>query len=426
MAAYITVDLGFGDSAKGATIDYLSHKYPENVVIRYSGGSQAAHNVVQPDGRHHTFHQIGSGSFVATSKTFLSKYMLINPTSFLDEIKALQDVSVDVAGRVFVSEDAQVILPWYATATKVREILRGNKVHGSTGEGVGEARRDALSQKQVLHVKDLLSDNLYDMLETLFDNKEKELVSIIKSHKMDNTTQEDLYDLFQTSFLYEELPLLLNDMKTFLSKVTVVNDLYLKELSKTNTLLFEAAQGVLLDEYYGFHPYNTWTNTTSHNAAELLKLIDYKESVHTYGLIRAYQTRHGAGPMPSELTHMSKDIIELHNGADKWTGEFRKGLLDLVLINYALTINPVDTLVVSNLDEVSDYKSVIAYNGEHLTVAEFDLDLRNTTVLENIEEYIIEQSQDEKSYLKHISEYLNVPIGITANGLTHQHRMERK
>ena len=425
MTAIITVDLGFGDSAKGATIDYLSHLHPDNVVIRYSGGPQAAHNVVQPDGRHHTFRQLGSGSFVPTSKTFLSKYMLINPTSLLFELDTLKGLHVDLNDRVYVSENAQIILPWYATATQMREVMRGNDNHGSTGEGISDARRDRLENRDVLYIRDLMSENIKEKLEQLFIQKSEELNDVMNQYSLSNKTCERLLTLMNESFTYEQIPELIADYEEFMQRVNIVPDNYLAHLAKDNTLLFEAAQGVLLDEFYGFHPYNTWTNTTTQNAEDLLSEINYNEPTKTYGLMRAYQTRHGAGPMPTQSSDLNY-IQESHNQTELWAGDFRNGYLDLVLLDYALNVNPVDELVISHLDAVKEYAFVDEYDKtKQLNKPDEDLDVTNTNLLKSVKEYNLHICTNEDDFLYQIEKLLNTQIKLVSHGQTHVDRALR-
>ncbi len=145
MRAYIVVDLGFGDSGKGLLTDYLTRHFEAGVVVRYNGGAQAGHNVVAPDGRHHTFSQFGSGTFIPGVKTFLSRQVVIHPGALLVEGTILEKKGVpDAFTRLRVSDRALVITPYHQAANRIKEIVRGADRHGSCGVGVGEAVEDAL------------------------------------------------------------------------------------------------------------------------------------------------------------------------------------------------------------------------------------------------------------------------------------------
>src|SRR5262249_22601594 len=139
----------YGDAGKGTMVDYLVRQRPAQapaVVVRYNGGPQAAHNVVTEDGRHHTFAQFGSGSFVPGTQTHLSRCMLLNPLGMVREGEDIHERgATDVWERLSIDEDAVVITPWHVAANQLREAGRGAGRHGSTGQGVGEARVDALS-----------------------------------------------------------------------------------------------------------------------------------------------------------------------------------------------------------------------------------------------------------------------------------------
>ncbi|MEI6292003.1 MAG: adenylosuccinate synthetase, partial [Chloroflexota bacterium] len=144
MRAFIIVDLGFGDSGKGLLTDFLARQYQAGVVVRYNGGAQAGHNVVLPDGRHHTFSQFGSGSFIPGVRTYLSRRVVIHPGALLVEGTILQEKGLpDVFSRLRMSEEALIITPFHQAANRIKEIVRGADRHGSCGVGVGEAVEDA-------------------------------------------------------------------------------------------------------------------------------------------------------------------------------------------------------------------------------------------------------------------------------------------
>ena len=122
--------------------------------------------------------------------------------------------------------------------------------------------------------------------------------------------------------------------------------------AETNPLIFEGAQGVLLDEWRGFHPYTTWSTTTDRNAKEILGDLHYTGPIKTLGVIRAYQTRHGAGPFPTETTDIASTCRDEHNGVSRWQGQFRVGWPDHVLTRYAIgCCLHVDGLVMTHLDQ---------------------------------------------------------------------------
>ncbi|HSD12859.1 MAG TPA: adenylosuccinate synthetase, partial [Patescibacteria group bacterium] len=144
--AVIVTDLGFGDAGKGSIVDYLARTLRAHAVIRFNGGSQAAHNVVAPDGRHHTFSQFGSATFVDGVRTHLSRHMIVNPPAMLVEAEILRKKGVvDAFARTTISAEALVITPYQRAANRLREIARSDGRHGSCGHGIGETAADALT-----------------------------------------------------------------------------------------------------------------------------------------------------------------------------------------------------------------------------------------------------------------------------------------
>src|SRR4030095_10579316 len=154
----IVVGLGFGDEGKGTVVDALCAKDDYGFVVRFSGGPQAAHNVVLDDGTHHTFSQFGSGTFSGT-RTILSRFMLINPFNLAKEANALRTkIGYDPQELLYISENCLVITNFHIDANKKRETRRGENRHGSCAQGVGEAQNFALKYPDVaLRVKDLIS-----------------------------------------------------------------------------------------------------------------------------------------------------------------------------------------------------------------------------------------------------------------------------
>jgi adenylosuccinate synthase len=150
-------------------------------------------------------------------------------------------------------------------------------------------------------------------------------------------------------------------------EVRIVPSTYLSRLAQQGSLLFEGAQGVLLDEWRGFHPHTTWSTTTPANARALLATIGYVHPVKTLGVMRAYHTRHGAGPFPTEAPGLAKYFRDKNNGTHEWQGAFRVGHLDMVLTRYALKVSRgIDGLVVTHLDQ---YQQVAENSRQQVCVA---------------------------------------------------------
>ncbi|HEU5121404.1 MAG TPA: adenylosuccinate synthetase [Candidatus Saccharimonadales bacterium] len=348
--AVIVTDMGYGDAGKGTMVDYLVRQAKSAVVIRHNGGAQAAHNVVTQDGRHHTFAQFGSGTFVPGVNTYLSRYMLVNPLNMFPEAEHLIELGItDAWERVSIDRDALVITPWQSTANRIRELARGEDRHGSCGQGIGETMSDTLENPDVvLRVRDLEAPSLVIKLEALRDYKQLQL----RQELGDDITLQPDWQAFTDPRLVEKL---VEVYRAWVQKVNIVDSDYLAYVSRRNELLvFEGAQGALLDEWQGFHPYTTWSTTTHANALQLLSEISFGGECTRLGVLRAYTTRHGAGPLVTEDKALAPRLKEYHNTTDTWQGAFRYGHFDAVAHRYALAMcGETDELAITGLDRLS-------------------------------------------------------------------------
>lgn len=361
-SAYIVTDLGFGDAGKGTTVDYLARQAKRPLVVRHSGGAQAAHNVVTPDGRHHTFAQFGSGSFVSGARTFLSRYMLVSPHGMLAEAKHLQMLGeTDIWRRTVIDEMAPVILPWHGAAVQLRELARGAASHGSVGIGISEVMRDVLADPMaIVRVGDLrvpsrLRSRLVRLQRDKFYQLRKELTV------PDSPEARHAWALLREEAVVDEA--VASYQVWCATGVEIApGDILQTLVDDTETVIFEGSQGVLLDEWFGFHPYTTWATTTSENAETLLGEIQYDATVTRLGLMRAYTTRHGPGPLVTEDPALADAFPELHNQFGRWMGAFRYGHLDIVAHRYAIeATRGVDQLVVTGLDRTDEWRYASAY-----------------------------------------------------------------
>ncbi|MFW6639741.1 adenylosuccinate synthetase [Nocardiopsis algeriensis] len=336
----VVTDLGFGDAGKGVTVDLLCARRRYGAVVRANGGAQAAHNVVTPDGRHHTFAQFGAGTLAPGGPvpTHLSRFAVVDPFALAAEAVHLASLGIaDPFSLVTVDRRALIATPWHQAANRARERARGRGRHGSCGMGVGEAVAYSLARPEdaptvgdcadpaVLRRKlRRLADHLDAVRRTLGDAGDEE----------DPDPQECL-----EAYL------------AFARRVRLVDEEYLPRLLARDPVVFEGAQGVLLDEWHGFHPYTTWSTTTTANPLALLAEAGRPGDARRIGVLRTYTTRHGAGPFVSEDPELAPLLTERHNGTHPWQGAFRVGHLDLVAHRYALeATGGVDALVVTHAD----------------------------------------------------------------------------
>jgi adenylosuccinate synthase len=357
--------LGFGDEGKGSMVDHYARTVKvgtpsSTLVVRYNGGAQAAHNVVTPDGKHHTFAQFGSAT-LAGAKTHLSRHMLIEPLSMMREAEHLRDLGViDPFAKMTIEGEALVTNVYHILANRMRDALRGDGRHGSCGLGVGETVADALDQPNLaLRAKDLFDETaLRWKLEASFDRKREEFSDAPKELRgrfpilFDALAIDHIVDRY-TAFAHH------------LGETGIVySDFLRSRLREDVTVIFEGAQGVLLDQDYGFFPHSTRSDTTFGNALNLLE--GFNGSVVKVGVLRGYHTRHGAGPLPTEFNalalHDAVPMYDVHNQHNEWQQDFRVGHFDMVLAKYALdVIGGVDELVLTNLDRLTAPKICVGY-----------------------------------------------------------------
>ena len=350
MPAYIIVDLGFGDAGKGLLTDFLFRHLKADLVVRYNGGAQAGHNVVTPEGKQHRFSQFGSGTFIPHVKTYLSRHVVIHPQALLIEGDILEKKGVqNPFSRLRISEQALVITPFHQAANHIREMVRGENRHGSCGVGVGETVADSLTKyANSVRAGDLNHpDILWRKLQAIRAFKRKEISVLCKKNTHDFALAQEC-DVFEGDDLIEQW---INSIARINELGLVVPDSTLKDwLQESQNVIFEGAQGVLLDAEAGFYPYVTWSRSTTQNAFDLIKEFAPNMPFTRIGVMRSYMVRHGPGPLPTEVDALAPLVSE-HNEGNEWQGTVRYGWFDAVLARYALAVTGgVDTLAITHLD----------------------------------------------------------------------------
>ncbi len=355
--AILTVDLGFGDAGKGSIVDFLTREHAAHTVVRYNGGAQAGHRVVTPAGAEHVFAQFGSGT-LAGARTHLSRFMLVEPLAMLAEAAHLRMLGVDALACTTIDAQARVITPFQRATNRLKELARGAARHGSCGMGIGETAADALEHgARTLYMGDLrCPDALREKL-TFVRAINRAKTAALRSALPDNQLVAD-----ELAVLCDDdwLEWLLEEYRHYGRQVQIVERNFLAALlRRSGVVIFEAAQGVLLDEAYGFHPHTTWSDTTLRNADLLLAEAGYAGAVQRIGITRAYATRHGAGPFVTEDAALTRTLPDAANTDSAWQQGFRVGWLDLVLLRYAReVVGPLDFLAVTCLDRLAGLPAV--------------------------------------------------------------------
>ena len=339
MIAQLVLGLGFGDEGKGTIVDWLARQAATPpLVVRWNGGPQAAHHVVTDDGRVHCFAQLGSASFVDGARTHLGPEMAVDPYALVVEAAAIAKAGVSAAlSRLTIDPRAVLVTPWHALVNQVRELLRGDGRHGSTGRGVCEAKlgatritageidrefRDALDR-----VRGELVASTHDLIDEHPDPPPatRELLT--------RASDRELFDAFY-------------DAARAIDPATIT-----PSLPPAEHVILESAQGALLDRDHGFFPYVTPSWVTRYAAAIAAREFGIFK-FETWGVLRAFHTRHGPGPFPSEDAELTRRLPEPHNPPGA-AGAFRVGWFDGVLARLTLGFaGPVDRLAVTQLDRV--------------------------------------------------------------------------
>lgn len=408
--ALIVVGLSFGDEGKGTIVDHLCRVHDADRVIRYNGGAQASHSVVLPDGREHCFHQFGSGTF-AGAKTHLSKYMMVNPAMIFDENAHLIELGINGLHGLSVHENALITTSFHVAANRLREVSRGGKRHGSCGLGIGETMSDFLDGHAIFarDLKDPLL--LRDKLDRLRKRKYWEF-------KDTATPREDgpwpeYYKILSPKQTPHEIDHLMDIYEIFAECVEIRSDDPLDGVT-----VFEGAQGVLLDQDLPphFQPHTTWSKTTSENALRILEENQASPEVTITGVLRAYATRHGAGPFPTFSEDLTAALRDPHNPTNPWQGGFKCGHLDLQLLRWAAHyegMTGLDELAVTCLDQIGDVTRV------RMPVAP-----QSTGIVHPVHPAIDLSIVPREDLLTVIQETLELPVAITSWGQTYDDKRE--
>lgn len=356
---FIVCGLGFGDEGKGTVTDFLCRQHAASLVVRYNGGPQAAHNVITPDGVHHCFAQFGAGSFVPGTRTLLTRPMLISPENLIAEGLELEGKGVrDPFGALGLDPACAVVTPFQQMVGRMSEIARGAGRSGSCGKGVGQTVLDR-ERGLGLTVADLRDASV-------FDRKLRELAAV-KSDEADVLLKrcatpemracrrffDDKIDLVRLRRNYRRFDGWLPDAVTDGAQALAA------AAQRGTTMVFEGAQGALLDRQRGFTPFITKSRTTAANAQDLLAPLAAAVDALKVGILRAYGHRHGPGPFVTEDVGLAARFGDRLNPTNRWQGAFRVGWLDLPALRYGLSLNGgVDALAVTGLDRLSGLPTI--------------------------------------------------------------------
>lgn len=356
MIAKAVIGTNFGDEGKGLIVDYLTSKSTNCLVVRYNGGAQASHTVVTPEGRRHAFSHFGAGTFTG-AHTFLSKHFIINPTLFGKELKELKTLP-----KVIVDPEAIVTIPYDMMLNQILESSRNGNKHGSCGIGINETVERSLRPEFKIRVRDLFQPT--DILEKMLD--------YVKDYLPERVIKLGLYnipDYYQKLMINPNV--LLNwkeDCRQFLNCVAIVDSAIIK---KYDDVIFEGAQGLLLDEKSKYFPHVTRSRTGLANILEIANEVGIKEIDVNY-VSRCYATRHGAGPFNNELPILPyRKVVDPTNKSNEYQGRLRFGWLDLLEMMGSIgndlqqdsDVSIIPSLAITCLDQLDEDKVNFVFNG---------------------------------------------------------------
>lgn len=414
MAVDLLLGLQWGDEGKGKIVDVLTKNY--DIIARFQGGPNAGHTL-EFDGHKHVLHTIPSGIFHEGTINLVGNGVVIDPVIFKRELDNLAKFNIDFKKTLLISRKAHLILPTHRLLDAASETSKGKAKIGSTLKGIGPTYMDKTGRNGI-RVGDLEMDNWQEKYRALADKHE----AMISFYNVD--VQYDLADLEAEFFRAVEV----------LKGLTFIDsEEYLHQAQKEGkTILAEGAQGSLLDIDFGTYPFVTSSNTTAAGACTGLGVAPGKIK-EVYGIFKAYTTRVGSGPFPTELFDEDGATMgRVGNEFGATTGRPRRcGWLDLVALRYAVQVNGVTQLIMMKGDVLSGFdtlKVCTAYNYKGKTIHHFPYNIEAENVTPVYTEMkgwhadltkMTEASQMPEAliqYIEFLEKELEVPIKIVSVG----------
>ncbi|WMI67823.1 adenylosuccinate synthase [Mangrovimonas sp. YM274] len=414
MAVDLLLGLQWGDEGKGKIVDVLTSKY--NIIARFQGGPNAGHTLVF-NGKKHVLHTIPSGIFHEDTVNVVGNGVVIDPVIFKKELDKLAEQGVDYKKALLISRKAHIILPTHRLLDAASEASKGKAKIGSTLKGIGPTYMDKTGRNGI-RVGDIELADWKEKYRSLADKHE----DMIKFYNV-----EIQYDLKELEVEFFEA------IATLKTLTFIDSEEYLHQSMKGGqTILAEGAQGSLLDIDFGTYPFVTSSNTTAAGACTGLGIAPTQIG-EVFGIFKAYTTRVGSGPFPTELFDADGETMaKVGHEFGATTGRPRRcGWLDLVALRYACQINGVTQLIMMKGDVLSGFKTLKVctsynYKGEEITHLPFNIEEENVTPIytdfegwnEDLTE-MTEASQMPKAlndYIDFLEKELEIPITIVSVG----------
>lgn len=415
MAVSIVVGAQWGDEGKGKIVDMLSERV--DIVARYQGGPNAGHTVVVNDDQI-ILHQIPSGILWPHTVCVIGNGVVVDPQVFLDEFNFVKNRGIDVDGRLLISDRAHLILPYHRKLDFENEEQQGDNKIGTTGRGIGPAYVDKLGR---------IGLRVCDVLDR--DELATKAAAILEVH---NKTLTEIYNAEPVSV--DEVVAVCAPFRDAVADCIIDTSVYLnKAIAQNKRLLLEGAQGTMLDIDYGTYPFVTSSNPTAGGACVGLG-IGPTQINEVIGIVKAYTTRVGMGPFPTEFDErFSEHVRTLGGEFGATTGRARRcGWFDAVVVRNAVRVNGLTRLVITKLDVLDTLPEVqictgYEYNGKVLQdyPATLEAQYAARPVLERHPGWEVSTAgagkwqdlpENAKSYLNRLSELTGTPISIVSVG----------
>ncbi|MCB4797406.1 adenylosuccinate synthase [Neotamlana laminarinivorans] len=424
MAVDLLLGLQWGDEGKGKIVDVLTQNY--NIIARFQGGPNAGHTLVF-NGKKHVLHTIPSGIFHDNAINLVGNGVVIDPVIFKGELDKLDEQNIDYKKTLLISRKAHIILPTHRLLDAASEASKGKAKIGSTLKGIGPTYMDKTGRNGI-RVGDLELSDWKERYRNLADKHE----SMIAFYDVD--IEYNLKELEEEFFKAIEV----------LKSLTFIDsEEYIYQAQKEEkSILAEGAQGSLLDIDFGTYPFVTSSNTTAAGACTGLGVAPNKIG-EVFGIFKAYTTRVGSGPFPTELFDEDGETMgRVGNEFGATTGRRRRcGWLDLVALKYACQVNGVTQLMMMKGDVLSGFKTLkvctaYKYKGEEITHLPYNIEPENVepvySEVKGWEEDLTAMSETSQlpkelnEYIEFLEKELEIPITIVSVGPDRKQTIFRK
>lgn len=422
----VTVIIGaqWGDEGKGKIVDLLSED--ADIVVRVQGGANAGHTVVVGDQKY-VLHQIPSCILHPKAVCVIGNGVVLDPVALFEEIEVLKKLGINFKGRLHISNRAHLVMPYHRTLDQIKEQQAGKSKIGTTGRGIGPAYMDKAARTGI-RVVDLLKPELLKEKIIANINFVNQMMSGVY-HAPEIEADQIVQQYLQFDKQMDEY---ITDTGAFLQKA-------LKDKKK---IIMEGAQGALLDLDLGTYPYVTSSNTTAGGAATGSGIGPSKID-NVIGIVKAYTTRVGSGPLPTELLNDTGEHIRQKGGEfGATTGRPRRcGWFDAVVVRYACDMSGVDELVLTKLDVLDDLASLkicTGYRHQGSTLKYFPADLEMLAEAEPIYEelpgwqmpttgakHFKDLPKNAQAYIKRLEDLVGVPVTLISVGAERNQTISR-